>query len=70
MKTKRDVAVTVTMRSGEEDFRAAEPLLLIHLNQKLDYVGRGIAMAFTAVEVGMLRRLILDRAEILGVTPT
>lgn len=66
MKTRRKVDVSVRMNADELDFATAEPLLLLHLNQKLDFANGRTLLGFTQVEVGLLRRLILRRAEELG----
>ena len=50
------------MRSDPLDFGMAEPMMLIHLNQKLAYARKGIAMAFTGVEISVLSYLLLRRA--------
>jgi len=51
------------MRSEPGEFIVAEPILLIHLNQKLDYARKGMAMALTQVEIAVLSKLICDRAQ-------
>ena len=67
MRTRRKVEVTYRMDADELDFSTAEPLLLLHMNQKLDFANGHTLLGFTQVEVGLLRRLIVKRAEELGV---
>jgi hypothetical protein len=54
------------MKSEPGEFVVAEPVLLIHLNQKLDFARRGTALALTQVEIAVLSKLICDRAQLLA----
>lgn len=67
MKITAEWHENVLAITSERELDVGEPVLLVHLSQKLDYASRGIAMAFTQVEVGALRRLLARRMKEVNV---
>jgi hypothetical protein len=66
VKITHEIATRVAFQSDRQEMDAAEPVMLIHLNQKLAFGKKGLALAFTSTEIGYLEAMIVRRATELG----